>query len=389
MNNQENQNKLDFEPGTCIDKGDGLIKRNEKELLASLDKKVEAEKGEKAKKKSLVKSLLWAAAMIALSVTLAYTIIVVAIDFLGLGTQRKIEVEIKQGTTVAGIAEVLEEAGVIESPLAFRLYVKLAGGGADFKYGVYVMSDDMGYSDIARALVENGAVAETVKVLIPEGASVDEIAKRLEEKGICKASQFKKIAREAVFDYPFLKDIPKEVHYKLEGYLYPDTYYFYAYNSEECARMAAEKMLSNFEEKVYFGLAEEIKNSAFSLHEIMTMASIVDMEAGGASYVEKQKVAAVFFNRLAWTSEPNLLGSSPTANYPYGGGIYNTNKNRGLPPGPLCAPGLDSVKATLTPAENFDKCYFVTDKNHQFYYNKTYNQHLSTIQDLKNKGLWQ
>ncbi len=388
MKEQNNQEKLDFEPGTCINSDEGLIKKNEKDLLESIEQKSYNEKKEKAQKKSLKKSLIWAFCIIAFSLTIAYTIITVAIDFLGLGTNRQIEVEIKKGSSVSEIADVLEESGVIDSTIAFRIYVKLAGGGADFKYGVYIMADDMSYSDIARTLVENGESAESVKVLISEGMNVDSIAKRLEENGVCKASEFKRVARDTHFDYSFLKDVPDDVYYPVEGYLYPNTYYFYSYGGEECARMAIEKMLAEFEEKVVFGLKDSLKENGYSLHQIMTMASIVDMEAGSASFIEKQNVSAVFFNRLNWKSEPNLLGSSPTALYPYGNGAYNTNKTKGLPPGPLCSPGLDSVKAALSPAKNFDKCYFVTDKNNTFYYNNTYEQHLATIQDLKNKGLW-
>ena len=118
------------------------------------------------------------------------------------------------------------------------------------------------------------------------------------------------------------------------------------------------------------------------------MASIIEMESGNAAYTDKEKVSAVFYNRLAWTTEPNLLGSSPTANYPYGDGAYDTNKTRGLPPGPLCSPGVKSIEASARPAENFDMCYFVTDKNNKFYYNKTYSEHLQTISSLRQKGLW-
>ena len=128
------------------------------------------------------------------------------------------------------------------------------------------------------------------------------------------------------------------------------------------------------------------KELGYTMHEILTMASIVELEAGG-SPGEMANVAAVFYNRLSW-DEPKRLGSSPTAEYKHGGGRYDTNTNEGLPPGPLCAPSLASIRAALWPTENFPYTYFVTDKNMQFYYNETYDKHNATIRRLKNQGLW-
>ena len=100
-------------------------------------------------------------------------------------------------------------------------------------------------------------------------------------------------------------------------------------------------------------MREKATAMGYSLHQIMTMASIIDLEASSGSDTDKQNVSAVFYNRLAWTDQPNLLGSTPTSKYPYGNGRYDTNKTNGLPPGPLCAPSYDSIYAALYPTANF------------------------------------
>ena len=123
------------------------------------------------------------------------------------------------------------------------------------------------------------------------------------------------------------------------------------------------------------------------MHEIMTLASIVEAEASGFEK-EMPNVAAVFFNRLNWEDQPNLLGSTPTASYPYGNGKYDTNKNPGLPPGPICSPSLSAIRAVLYPTEEFQYDYFVTDKNMEFYYTKTLQEHNATIARLKKEGMW-
>lgn len=354
----------------------------------SSDKNNPQNKNGKKSNKSWWKTLVWIFTLVILIFIFSHEGLVFVFDFLGLGESKEIDISIPKGASTFQIAQRLEDEGVIRSALYFRVFSKLKGYDDDFKYGVYVFSQDMSYETIARKLTTEGEVAKAVKVVIPEGSTVDQIAKMLEGKGVCTAKEFKKALRHEDYDYDFLRDIPDDVYYRLEGYLYPDTYEFYDYGGEECAHRAIDKMLANFEEKFDYNLQKAAADRGYTIHEITTMASIIEMEASSASYEEKQKVSAVFFNRLAWTSEPNLLGSSPTAEYPYGNGKYNTNKFTGLPPGPMCSPSIDSIKAAVAPAQNFDACYFVTDKNNKFYYNNNYEAHKSTIADLKSKGLW-
>lgn len=349
-----------------------------------------APKKKKKQKSGCLKAAGWLLALGAVAVLLAGSIIVFFSDYLGIGIGRGVEcvVEIKQGAGTAQIAEALKEENAISSTFFFRVYSKLKGYDGTYKYGVYTFNNEIGYEAIAKMLQTEGARAETTTVKIPEGATVDEIAKLLEQAEVCTASQFKSAVRNTVFKDELIEQIPsQEVYYRLEGYLFPDTYNFFSYDDgAKCAELAVRKMVENTLSKITPEMQKCAEDMGYTMHEVLTMASIVELEASGIKN-EMPNVAAVFYNRLSW-DEPKLLGSSPTANYPYGNGRYNTNKTQGLPPGPLCAPSLNAIKASLEPTKDFAYTYFVTDSNMDFYYTKSLSEHQSTIRMLKQKGMW-
>ena len=347
----------------------------------------------KKKSKNGLKTAIWIVSIIIVSVGIAVGAIYAGADYLGLGFGRggNCTVEIEKGSPTITIADKLKESGAVKIPILFRLYSKLKGYDGKYKYGVYNFNSETGYEGLANMLTTEGAKADSVTVTVVEGYNVDDIAKLLEEKGVCTKSDFIDVVRNGKFDYEFLNQIPENsVYYRLEGYLFPDTYDFYNYDSKECAYLAVDRMLGNLDEKLKKEKIDinniSVRSEKYTLHEILTMASIVEMEASGDKN-EMNKVAAVFFNRLQ-SSEISTLGSSPTRKYPYGNGKYNTYECEGLPVGPLCSPGLSSIKATLSPTENFDYYYFVTDASMKFYYNKTIDQHNKTIAKLKAEKNW-
>ncbi|MBO4693153.1 MAG: endolytic transglycosylase MltG [Clostridia bacterium] len=335
-----------------------------------------------------IKTVIWVISIIVVSVVLAFGAIFVTADYLGIGFGRGKDcvIEIDKGTPVIKIADKLQESGAVKIPVLFRLYSKIKHYESRYKYGVYEFNNELGYSGIAEMLMSEGAKADSVKVTVPEMASVDDIAKILEDSGVCKKADFLSEVRHGDFDFDFVKEIPEEsVYYRLEGYLFPETYDFYSYDSKECAHLAVLKMLSTLDERIK-PYRDEIKKSGYSFHEIMSMASLVELEAGG-SPSEMSNVAAVFFNRLK-SKKFDTLGSSPTRKYPYGNDRYNTYVCKGLPVGPLCSPSLNSIKATLYPTSNFEYYYFVTDASMKFYYNKTIKEHNATIAKLKAEKNW-
>lgn len=353
------------------------------------DNKGKKKKGRHSAGKSIIKTIIWILCIIIVSVGLAFGVIYAGADYMGIGFGRgsDVTIEIEQGMSTEQIAEELKEAGAVKIPLLFRVYAKFKHYDSQFKYGVYSFNTEAGYEAISQMLIEEGALAQSVKVTIPEMSSIDDIAEILEENGVCTKSDFINEVQNGEFGYDFIDDIPVDnVYYRLEGYLFPETYDFYNFDSEECAHLAVEKMLKTLDDKLTDGMMQKISESGYTLHEIMTMASIVELEAGG-SPDEMANVAAVFYNRLE-SDDFTTLGSSPTRKYPYGGGKYNTYESPGLPPGPLCSPSLKSIEASIEPTEDFDYYYFVTDASMKFYYNKTLAEHNSTIARLQAANNW-
>ena len=343
----------------------------------------------RGKGKSAIKTALWIIAIFAVSIGLAFGIIFAGADYMGIGFGRgeNCVIEIEQGMSTKQIASELKECGAIKCPLLFRVYAKLKHYDSAFKYGVYNFNNEAGYESLSQMLMNDGAKADSVTVTVPEMSTVDEIADILEKAGVCSKKDFISAVQTGEFDYDFIKEIPEEsVYYRLEGYLFPDTYDFYCYDSEECAYLAVDKMLKTLDSKLDGDMKAKISESKYSFHELMTMASIVELEAGG-SVTEMPNVAAVFFNRLE-SDDFQKLESSPTVKYPHGPGRYDTYQCKGLPPGPLCSPSLNSVKAALNPTKDFDYYYFVTDASMKFYYNKTLAEHNSTIARLKKENNW-
>ena len=340
------------------------------------DNKGKKKKGRHSAGKNIIKTVIWILCIIIVSVGLAFGVIYAGADYMGIGFGRgsDVTIEIEQGMSTEQIAEELKEAGAVKIPLLFRVYAKFKHYDSQFKYGVYSFNTEAGYEAISQMLIEEGALAQSVKVTIPEMSSIDDIAEILEENGVCTKSDFINEVQNGEFGYDFIDDIPVDnVYYRLEGYLFPETYDFYNFDSEECAHLAVEKMLKTLDDKLTDGMMQKISESGYTLHEIMTMASIVELEAGG-SPDEMANVAAVFYNRLE-SDDFTTLGSSPTRKYPYGGGKYNT-------------PSLTSIEASIEPTEDFDYYYFVTDASMKFYYNKTLAEHNSTIARLQAANNW-
>ena len=367
---------------------DDLYENETDESTPSRRKSEKSQRRRNGAKKS-IKTVIWIIVIFAISILLALTILLLASEFLGIGLNRgnQCVVEIEKGVGTAKIAAELKEQGAISSELLFRLYSKVTGKDGTYQYGVYTFKNELGYGEIAEMLQAEGAVAQSVKVTIPEQASMDDIMKILEESGVCTKSDFRNAVKNGKYDYDFVAEIPvSEVHYKFEGYLFPDTYEFYNYDSAECAELAIRKMLQNLDNKLTEEVREQIKQSGYTIHEVLTMASVVELEAS-ASTKDMPKVAAVFYNRLKW-DEPKKLGSSPTMDYPFGDGKYDTNVNEGLPPGPLCAPSEKAILAAANPTKDFTATYFVTDSDMNFYYNNSLAAHNQTIQNLKKQGKW-
>lgn len=202
------------------------------------------------------------------SVGLAFGVIYAGADYMGIGFGRGEDcvLEIEKGTPAVKIASQLKECGAVKIPVLFRVYAKLKHYDSQFKYGVYTFNNEAGYEALSKMLIEEGSSAESVRVTIPEMSTVDDIAKILEEKGVCTKSDFIEEVQHGKFDYDFVKAIPQEkVYYRLEGYLFPETYDFYSYESKECAHLAVDKMLKTLNDKLSSSLREKYQKADIHL----------------------------------------------------------------------------------------------------------------------------
>ena len=363
------------------------------------DKKKPVKKAKKKKKRKNTKgkgclvTLLWLIIIGVLSVTIAFLGVFAASDYLGVGKdflrgQETVDVQIvvEEGQTIAEIAQVLEDRGVLISRQVFLLYLKLTDRGTNISFGAHDFSTNMGYNEILASLAEP-AKAEDVTVTIPSGKTVDEILHLLEDEGVCSYSQLRQEAMEGTFISELIDAIPDNegMYYKIEGYLFPDTYQFYL---NDDPHRVLQKMIDNLEDKFTPEMREKAKEMGYTTHEILTMASVVEQEACGY-FDEMPKVAALFYNRLnQWPEGQRYLQSDPTMYYEYGDGLYDTYKIEGLPPGPMGSITEEALKAAVYPDKEMKAFFFVTDKNGDFYYNDTNDAHNDTIEDLKDKGLW-
>lgn len=409
-NNQNEQNKEQVEVDEIISENDNssmFIIGNDGENPLEDDADMSAKKRKKDKRKKEKKkhrglrAIIWVLVLIIIAVGVSYFAVAAFTDITGIRFTKDvntIELEIPQGSSTADIAEILEKNGAIEHPFIFRLYSKITGEDGKYQYGLYTVESNAGYSGLIHKLQTIGARAEEMQFTIPEGSNIGDIMDILSKKDkngkqFCTKDEFRKAMNSGSFKQSFISDIPSQsVYYLLEGYLYADTYKF-AYvedDGESNARRAIDKMLDTCKERIFtdenIAKAEKM---GYSMHEILTMASIVQLEAS-SSEENMPKVAQVFFNRLDKNSDfsPKRLESNATDRYSKKySKIYDTYNIEGLPPGPIASPSAAAVKAVLNPDKSVTEFYFVTDKNGKFYYSATYQEHLNVLKKLDSSGL--
>lgn len=297
-------------------------------------------------------------------------------------------VEIPIGSSVTGIAQTLEKNGVIKNAKVFKYYVKLKNEGG-FMAGEYQLSPSMDVPEIVSRLKTGKVLAKaTFKITIPEGKQLKEIAaimavaaKQNEEDVFNKLTD-KEFIKELMAKYPdVLSDeiMNGSIKYKLEGYLFPATYPFYKPNP------SVEEMVFAMLDKtrtVLADYAEESNDKKLSVHQLLTMASLVEEEATGKA--DRKKIASVFYNRM---KKGMPLQTDPTVLYAQGkhkekvlfkdlevSSPYNTYQHTGLPPGPIANAGKVSIEASLEPDET-DFYYFLATAEGEVIFTKTLEEH--------------
>ncbi|WP_071429023.1 endolytic transglycosylase MltG [Angelakisella massiliensis] len=306
-----------------------------------------------------------------------------------------VTVEIPQGASTTTIANRLEEAGVIGNPMIFRLYSRfVAKADGTYQYGTFELAQSSSYDTIITALQQTAHYQETVTVTFPEGYNAFQMGDVLEQAGLCTQEEFIEAVNTHDFDVGFWDEIGKDPLklVRLEGYLFPDTYEFFA---DEDVDSIITRILKNFETKVLTDERRaEIDASGYTLDQLVTLSAIVQKESFEKD--EMATVASVFINRLQPDSPVPRLESDTTGNYirdyllPYLGGeaseeqlnFYDSYAVSGIPGGCIANPGLDAIDAVLHPADT-NYYYFVTDIEYTYYYGVTWQDHQNNIAKAK------
>ncbi|MBQ9988694.1 MAG: endolytic transglycosylase MltG [Clostridia bacterium] len=274
-----------------------------------------------------------------------------------------ITLEIELGSSASAIANKLEENGVIRSATVFKLFVDIYDRRSQLKAGTYEFMASMTMNEVLDVVCSGSNTSNVVKVFLPEGGSVETLAKSLVNLGLIDKEQ---TFIDAMKDptpyqaYAFLEEAVKTKDNRIvamEGYLFPDTYLVYKNASIE---QIVSKFLVRFNQIYSDDYAKRAAKLGLSLDQVITMASIVQKEAKTDDF---KKVAAVFHNRL---KEKMTLGSDVTVQYVLNNNKmnltnediavdspYNTYRYKGLPPGPICNPGKEAIEAVLWPDEQY------------------------------------
>ena len=319
------------------------------------------------------------------SILLAAVAWMAANDVLALNKPYKeVTITIRSDDDFSDVTDILHEEGLIEYKPLFKLFASITKGEDKVTMGTYTLDTDMDYRALLAGMSVNSATRAEIDVTIPEGYTVAQIFKLLEEKGIATVDALNDEAANHDYAFAFLDDIPLGDATRLEGYLFPDTYTFYTPHSP---LYAINKLLVNSYYQFTDELLAKVEESGYTLHEILTIASLIERETDGTDH---RKIASVIYNRL---NNPNggtlgklqidatlyyITGRNPTAADKDIDSPYNTYKYTGLPAGPICNPGLESIQAALNPESTGYFYYALGDDNvHHFF--ATYDEHLNFI----------
>ncbi len=296
------------------------------------------------------------------------------------GYEDIVKIEIAGGSTVTDIARLLKKKKIIPNYLYFKIYYKLFYSGSFFKSGEYSFSEPITVKQVILKLIKGDVVL--YKITVKEGMTIDETAEFLSSNHHIDHKKF----LESAGNPSSISDLDEKAE-DLEGYLFPETYMI---SKGTTANELVKAMVSNFRNSFSESYRIRAGELDLSIREILTMASLIEKET--SSREERFLISSVFHNRLR-IGMP--MGCDPTIIYilkkegKWDGNIrwkdlkmdspYNTRIHRGLPPGPICSPGIHSIEAALFP-ENTKYLYFVAKDSSTHYFSKNLKEHNRAVQ---------
>ena len=347
----------------------------------------------------VVKGIIYMVLVLVVSVFISIFAIRIGNDvFAFVKSDEVIDVTIPEGATTSEIASILSDNGIIKYPAIFKLYASLKHEKGEYVAGSYSVSPSMSYDQLRNSFkkqIETG----TCWITIPEGYTTDEIIDLMVENGIGTREKYIDVINNYDFDFWFIDELEEngvspDRYYRLDGYLFPDSYEFYKASSEETV---IKKPLARFDEVFVSDYKTRAAQLGYTVDQIVTIASLVEKEAGRSS--DFMYVSSVFHNRLKDPANFPRLESDATVVYAIQANTgvrpkevtpedlkyespYNTYLNSGLTPGPITNPSASAIRYALYPA-NTNYKYFVSADNGQTFFAATKGEHDANIQTVK------
>ncbi len=361
------------------------------------NKAPKAKREHKAKVKNGIERVGGRAAVGFLSFILISTILLSYVGITCLGDMLAINrsdentvVDIPADATYSEIIDILKDNGLIKRKEFCKLFAKFRGfDGETYLSGQYYLNSKMGVEGMLKDIMAAPVTAESISLSFPEGWTVTQILEKIEKYDVCNSAKVLTAMKTGQYSYDFLNDITdnKSRYLKLEGYLFPDTYDFYV---DADPNYVITKFLDNFKSKWEDEYDKRATELGFTRDEIITIASIIQKEA--ANTEQMKVISSVIHNRLNHQADYPTLGCDSTALYisnyvtPTVGeaqgavyyNAYDTSAIKGLPPGPICNPGIDAIRAALYPSDT-DYYFFAHDKAGNIYTASTFKEHKNNL----------
>lgn len=285
---------------------------------------------------------------------------------------------VSAGDTTSKIAQDLYQQGLIKNPQVFRILIRLQGRDGRLKVGYYHFDQQLSLLGISDQLYQGQVLR--YRLTVPEGLSLEQVAKVVENVSDIPYQDFIQVAESIELNYDYLPPPSTEIDYQLQGYLFPATYYF---DWGSSPGHLIRTMVARFDVELTPAHYQRAKDLGFSIHELITLASIVEKE--GRIDDERPLIAGVFHNRIAINMK---LQACATVQYALGewkprllyqdlryDSLYNTYLHAGLPPGPIANPGSASINAAFFPQES-DYLFFFALPDGSHFFSRTYQEHL-------------
>jgi len=363
-----------------------------------------ADKHRKRKSSGVASTYVFFIVVIAVSMLLSVYAVFCLNDIFGI-TKTKSTVTVsytEQIDSTSDAIDLLADNGLIKCKNFCKFFMKVSDiiipkhdGKGPYRAGVYYLYGKMGLEDMLITLEGEAETAETVRVIIPEGYTVADIVNKLVDNEVCDRASLLSVIQSTQFTYSLVANLEanENVPYRLEGYLFPDTYDFYVGMS---ASAAVSKLLENSESKITEEYRKRAEEMGYTMYEVLTIASIIQAEAGSED--QMKTISSVIQNRLKDTANNPSLGCQSTTDYinnkvapslsstsahtaEYYLNYYSTNSKSkvvGLPEGPICNPGQAAIEAALYP-EDTDYFYFFHDTKGNLYTAEDYSEFKSKI----------